>query len=204
MAVRGWSRVLWISSKPICMGRRVKGRVLRGVSGDNFPASLKVSAAPQQSEICVKFSVFHTVFDVKFWWNFPSRTQTLENVARKISPKFHAKFHDTFGREKRRKMSLPHFCRVAALTKSDLLLPQESVITRLIEIAFTRSLLLCSLCRIAKMSLLYKKSGPEWASSYSKPARAPSFHSQSKGSTIDPLLPFPSVANFCQRCPPYC
>ena len=40
----------------------------------------------QQSEICVKFSVFHTVFDVKFWWNFPSHTQTLENVARKISP----------------------------------------------------------------------------------------------------------------------
>ena len=33
-----------------------------------------------------------------------SHTQTLENVARKISPKFHAKFHDTFGREKRRKM----------------------------------------------------------------------------------------------------
>ena len=25
-----------------------------------------LSAAPQQSEICVKFSVFHTVFDVKF------------------------------------------------------------------------------------------------------------------------------------------
>ena len=25
------------------------------------------SAAPQQSEICVKFSVSHTVFDVKFW-----------------------------------------------------------------------------------------------------------------------------------------
>ena len=25
------------------------------------------SAAPPQSEICVKFSVFHTVFDVKFW-----------------------------------------------------------------------------------------------------------------------------------------
>ena len=48
-------------------------------------------------------------------WNFPSHTQTLENVARKISPKFHAKFHDTFGREKRRKNSLPHFCRVAAL-----------------------------------------------------------------------------------------
>ena len=71
------------------------------------------SAAPQQSEICVKFSVFHTVFDVKFWRNFPSHTQTLENVARKISPKFHAKFHDTFGREKRRKFLLPHFCRVA-------------------------------------------------------------------------------------------
>ena len=54
---------------------------------------------------------FHNVFDVKFWWNFPSHTQTLENVGRKISPKF----HDTFGREKRRKNSLPHFCRVAAL-----------------------------------------------------------------------------------------
>ena len=53
------------------------------------------SAAPQQSEICVKFSVFHTVFDVKFWWIFPSHTQTLENVARKISPKFHAKFHES-------------------------------------------------------------------------------------------------------------
>ena len=60
--------------------------------------------------------VFHTVFDVKFWWNFPSHTQTLKNVGRKISPKFHAKFHDTFGREKRRNFSLPHFCRVAALT----------------------------------------------------------------------------------------
>ena len=63
----------------------------------------------------MKFSVFRTVFDVKFWWNFPSHTQTLENVARKISPKFHPKLHDTFGREKRRNISLPHFCRVAAL-----------------------------------------------------------------------------------------
>ena len=45
-----------------------------------------------------------------------AQTQTLENVARKISPKFHAKFHDIFGGEKRRKFSLPHFCRVAALT----------------------------------------------------------------------------------------
>ena len=61
------------------------------------------------------FFVFHPVFDVKFWWNFPLHIQTLENVARKISPKFHAKFHDTFGREKRRKFSLPHFCRAAAL-----------------------------------------------------------------------------------------
>ena len=26
-----------------------------------------LSAAPQQSEICVKSSVFHTFFDVKFW-----------------------------------------------------------------------------------------------------------------------------------------
>ena len=46
----------------------------------------------------------------RFWReilvNFLSDTQTLENVARKISPEFHAKFHDTFGREKRRKVSL--------------------------------------------------------------------------------------------------
>ena len=62
-----------------------------------------LSAAPQQSEICVKFSVFHTVFDVKFWWNFPSHTQTLENAARKISPKSHAKFQDSFGRKKTEK-----------------------------------------------------------------------------------------------------
>ena len=34
-----------------------------------------------------------------------------------FTPKFHAKFHDTFGREKRRNYSLPHFCKVAALTK---------------------------------------------------------------------------------------
>ena len=26
-----------------------------------------LNAVPQQSEICVKFSVFHTVFDVNFW-----------------------------------------------------------------------------------------------------------------------------------------
>ena len=26
-----------------------------------------ISTAPRQSEICVKFSVFHTVFDVKLW-----------------------------------------------------------------------------------------------------------------------------------------
>ena len=79
--------------------------------------SLRVffSAAPQQREICMKFSVFHTVVDVKFWWDFPSHTQTLENTARKISPEFHARFHDTFRREKRTKISLPHFCRVAVL-----------------------------------------------------------------------------------------
>ena len=32
-----------------------------------FPTAQYVSAAPQQSEICVKSSVFHAVFDVKFW-----------------------------------------------------------------------------------------------------------------------------------------
>ena len=37
-------------------------------------------------------------------------------MARKISPKCDAKFHDIFGREKWRKISLPHLCRVAALT----------------------------------------------------------------------------------------
>ena len=50
-------------------------------------------------EILVKFS--------------DSDTQTLENVARKISPKSDAKFHDIFGREKRRKMA-------AALTQSSM------------------------------------------------------------------------------------
>ena len=78
-----------------------------------------VLSAPRHSRVkfCVIFSVFHTVFDVKFWWWIFRRTpKPWENVGRKISPKFHAKFHDTFGREKRRKFSLPHFCRVAALT----------------------------------------------------------------------------------------
>ena len=59
-------------------------RKVGGFFGDGF-----LSAALRQSEICVKSSVFHTVFDVKF--------------------------HDIFGREKRRKISLPHFCREAAL-----------------------------------------------------------------------------------------
>ena len=54
-------------------------------------------------EILVKFSVAHPN---------PGKRST------EISPKFHAKFHDTSGREKRRKISLPHFCRVAALTQS--------------------------------------------------------------------------------------
>ena len=34
--------------------------------GSILAGSRSVSAAPQQSEICVKFSVFHTVFAVKF------------------------------------------------------------------------------------------------------------------------------------------
>ena len=87
-----------------------------GSGGGQLLLDSVLCETPQQSEICVKFSVFHTVFDVKVWWNFTSHTQTLENVARKISPKFHAKFHATFGREKWRKFSLPHFCWVAALT----------------------------------------------------------------------------------------
>ena len=30
-------------------------------------ASIVSAPQPRQSEICVKFSVFHTVFDVTFW-----------------------------------------------------------------------------------------------------------------------------------------
>ena len=40
---------------------------IRGVP----PIPERVSAAPQQSEICVKFSVFHTVFDVNFSQEWP-------------------------------------------------------------------------------------------------------------------------------------
>ena len=57
---------------------------------------------------------------LKFWRDIfgfghpsPGKRSTL-----KISPTFHAKFHDTFGREKREKMFTPHFCRVAVLRKS--------------------------------------------------------------------------------------
>ena len=91
------------------------GRHSRSLCGSKFTTHGKFTTASALRPSRVKFAVFHTVFDVKFWWNFPSHTQTLENVARKISPKFHTKFHDTFGREKRRKISLPHFCRVVAL-----------------------------------------------------------------------------------------
>ena len=34
--------------------------------GDSKLLRRSISAAPQQSEICVKFSVFHSVFDVNF------------------------------------------------------------------------------------------------------------------------------------------
>ena len=45
------------------------GQPLSGTNGLVRPRQKRqiVSAAHQQSEICAKFSVFHTVFDVKFW-----------------------------------------------------------------------------------------------------------------------------------------
>ena len=46
-----------------------------------------------------------TAYSHRFWREMlvifsASDTQTLENVARKIAPKFHAKFHDTFWQRK--------------------------------------------------------------------------------------------------------
>ena len=59
-----------------------------------------VSATPQQSEICVKFSVFYTVFGVKLMKFSESDTQTLENAAcGKSHSNFTPNFHDTFGSE---------------------------------------------------------------------------------------------------------
>ena len=56
-------------------------------------------------------------FSHRFWREIlvkisASGTQTLEDVAR---GKFHAKFHDTFGREKTEKIFTSHFNRAAAL-----------------------------------------------------------------------------------------
>ena len=71
------------------------------------------SAMPQQSEICVKFPFFTPFLvwnfgEVFFFLGHPSpgkrSTDNFTNISRQIS-----------GREKRRKISLPHFCRVAAL-----------------------------------------------------------------------------------------
>ena len=42
-------------------------------------------------------------------------------------PKFHAKFHDTFGRENGKKNFTPHFCRVAAL-RSGVFRDEDSVL----------------------------------------------------------------------------
>ena len=54
-----------------------------------FPRQQKLSAAPQQSEICVKFSIFHTVFDVKFSVAHPNPgKRSVENftkISRQIS-----------------------------------------------------------------------------------------------------------------------
>ena len=64
-----------------------------------------LSATPQRSEICLKFSVFHTLFGVKSCEGFRFvHPNPGKRTARKISPNFHAKFHDTFGREKREKI----------------------------------------------------------------------------------------------------
>ena len=61
----------------IVSATRILGQNVTQNGGPQF-----VSAVPQQSESCARFSVFHTVFDVKFGWNF-----SLAHPARKISPK---------------------------------------------------------------------------------------------------------------------
>ena len=73
------------------------------------------SGAPQQSEICVTFSVFHTVFWREILVKFLRRTS---KPWKKCSPKFHAKFHATIGREKRRKLSLPALLQGSCSEKS--------------------------------------------------------------------------------------
>ena len=68
-------------------------------------SAIRFQCHSQQSEIRVTFSVFHTVVDVKFCELFgfvhpnPGKRST-----QKIPQKFHAIFHDTFGRVKRRKI----------------------------------------------------------------------------------------------------
>ena len=65
------------------------------------------SATPQQSKICVKLRFSHH-FGVKFCaiFLFVSSNPGKRRTRKHITPKFHAKLHDTFGREKRRKNSL--------------------------------------------------------------------------------------------------
>ena len=75
-----------------------------------------IAPCPSRVKFAWNFLFFTPFLAWNFGENFPRTPKALENIARKSSPKFHDKLHDTFGREKRRKMSLPHFCRVAALT----------------------------------------------------------------------------------------
>ena len=77
-----WKRPRFEANSQICVWARAQCTMKRKCQHwSGFPSSdqsdgqlqsqpsavLSFSAAPQQSEICVKFSVFHTVFDVKFW-----------------------------------------------------------------------------------------------------------------------------------------
>ena len=78
---------------------------------------------PSRVKFAWNFPCFTPFFGVKFWWNFPSHTQTLENLARKISRQISRHLRQ---RKKRREISLPHFCRVAALTFALTSLNEES------------------------------------------------------------------------------
>ena len=75
--MNGLEALLWLelllqeSNSELCGTENLSApksqRVLRFAIAMPIADPRNLSAAPQQSEICVKFSVFHTVFDVKFW-----------------------------------------------------------------------------------------------------------------------------------------
>ena len=78
---------------------------------------ISVPPPPQQSEVCMKSSVFRTVLGVSFCEIFPSDTQTLENVTLR---KCHTKISHQISRHPwqrtTEKMFTPHYCRVVVPT----------------------------------------------------------------------------------------